>query len=223
VSKLLRREAERGRIVLRERAENRGLAVSLNELLDEVLERGYDYIARMDADDISLPDRFAKQYAFMASHPDIDVVGGAIEEFSDDGSYRKVVRYPLDHEGMYRFFRKRVPLAHVSAFFRRTFFEKAGRYPTTSPTNEDTLMWMKGFAAGCRFANIPEVAVRVRVSPEFFGRRGGWAKACGDLRDRIAVIRTLGYNFDAYLYAFAVFFVNISPGCLKKILYKRLR
>ena len=69
----------------------------------------------------------------------------------------------------------------------------------------------------------PEVAVRVRVSPEFFGRRGGWAKACGDLRDRIAVIRTLGYNFDAYLYAFAVFFVNISPGWLKKILYKRLR
>jgi glycosyltransferase involved in cell wall biosynthesis len=223
VSKLLRREAERGRIVLRERAENRGLAVSLNELLDEVLERGYDYIARMDADDISLPDRFAKQYAFMASHPDIDVVGGAIEEFSDDGSYRKVVRYPLDHEGMYRFFRKRVPLAHVSAFFRRSFFEKAGVYPTSSPTNEDTLLWMSGFASGCRFANIPDIVVRVRVSSSFFGRRGGLLKAWSDLKDRVLVIHTLGYNSSSYFYALALFFINILPRNIKIFLYKRLR
>ena len=224
IERLLEKEREAGKIFhLGVRKENRGLAVSLNELLDEVLKRGYEYVARMDADDISLPGRFEKQYGFMRNHPDIDVVGGAIEEFSEDGTYRKIVRYPLRHDEMFDFFKKRVPLAHVTAFFRRSFFEKAGNYPTTSPTNEDTLLWMKGFASGCCFANISDTIVWVRVSSGFFGRRGGVTKALGDLRDRIEVIRTLGYNFDAYFYAFAVFFVNISPGWLKKILYKRLR
>jgi hypothetical protein len=124
---------------------------------------------------------------------------------------------------MFARFRSRVPLAHVSAFFRRSFFEKAGRYPLDSPTNEDTLLWMKGFAAGCRFANLPDVLVRVRVSPAFFRRRGGVRKALSDLRDRIRVIRTLGYNVDAYLYALALFCVNLAPGRLKKLLYKRFR
>ncbi|BDY13174.1 glycosyltransferase [Hydrogenimonas cancrithermarum] len=224
VAELLQKERREGRIAyLGERKENRGLAASLDELLDEVLGRKYEYIARMDADDISLPERFEKQHAFMEAHPDVDVVGGFIEEFADDGGYRKIVRYPLEHEEMFDFFKKRVPLAHVTAFFRRTFFEKAGLYPTESPTNEDTLMWMKGFQNGCRFANISEVVVKVRVSPEFFGRRGGIEKAWSDFRDRVRVIRTLGYNFDAYFYAVALFFVNVSPGAVKKYLYKRLR
>ncbi|WP_201352081.1 glycosyltransferase [Hydrogenimonas urashimensis] len=208
---------------LGKRKENLGLADSLNDLLHVVLKQDYAYIARMDADDISMPDRIRKQYDFMQAHPDVDVVGGAIEEFSDDGDYRKIVRYPLSHEAMFRFFKKRVPLAHVTAFFRRTFFEKAGYYPTQSPTNEDTLMWMEGFRNGCRFANIPDIVVRVRVTSSFFGRRGGLKKAWSDLKDRLLVIRTLGYNFDAYFYALALFGVNVAPGWLKKILYKRLR
>jgi hypothetical protein len=221
---LLEKEKKDGRIhYLGFREENRGLATSLNDLLDIVLRQNYTYIARMDGDDISMPDRITKQYDFMQSHPDVDVVGGAIEEFSDDGSYRKVVRYPLSHEAMFRFFKKRVPLAHVTTFFRRTFFEKAGLYPTKSSTNEDTLMWMKGFQEGCRFANIPDVLVRVRISSQFFSRRGGMKKAWSDLRDRVEVIQALGYNFIAYLYALALFVINISPSIVKRYLYKRLR
>jgi len=224
VATWLQGEKVAGRIRhLESSAVNQGLAVSLNALLDEVLDRGYSYIARMDADDIALPNRFALQYAYMESHPDLDVLGGSIEEFSEDGSYRKIVRYPREHDAMFRFFSRRVPLAHVTAFFRRSFFERAGRYPTDAPTNEDTLMWMEGFRSGCRFANLPDVLVRVRISPEFFARRGGGRKALSDFRDRLRVIRTLGYNFEAYLYAAALFLVNISPGWLKKILYKRLR
>lgn len=205
------------------RSENRGLAHSLNELLEVVLKRGYAYIARMDADDISLPQRFQRQYDFMQKNAEIDVVGGYIEEFSDELAYRKVVCYPLTHDEMFRFFSRRVPLAHVSAFFRRSFFEKVGLYPTTSPTNEDTLLWMEGFKVGCRFANIPEVVVRVRVSAAFFDRRGGVKKAWNDLQDRVQVIKTLRYNKSSYLYALALFIVNVAPPKIKQFLYKRLR
>ena len=225
VSRLLFAEFESGRIEhIGLSEENEGLAKSLNTLLKTVmLRREYEYIARMDADDISLPFRFRKQYDFMQNNRDVDVVGGYIEEFSEDLDYSKIVHYPTTHKEMYRFFAKRVPLAHVTAFFRRTFFEKTGSYPTTSPTNEGTLLWMKGFKAGCRFANIPETLVQVRVSKAFFSRRGGMQKAWSDFKDRVQVINTLGYNKYAYLYALALFMVNIAPPQIKKFFYKRLR
>ena len=220
----LEKESKRGRLAyLGRRSENLGLATSLNELLDQVRAAKYEYIARMDADDLSIPNRFEKQLRYLKEHPEVDVVGGSIEEFTDDGSYRKIVRYPLTHEEMFDFFKKRVPLAHVTAMFRRSFFEKAGLYPTSSPTNEDTLLWMKGFAAGCRFANLPDVLVKVRVSKDFFSRRGGVRKSWSDFQDRLEVIRTLGYNWDAYFYAIAMLGVNLSPGFVKKILYTKLR
>lgn len=207
---------------LGKREENRGLASSLNELLQIVTPK-YPYIVRMDADDIAIPDRIEKQYDFMQKHPEIDVVGGAIGEFSDDGSYHKVVHYPQSHDALYRFFAKRVPLAHVTAFFRRSFFEKAGLYPLQSPTNEDTLLWMNGFKNGCHFANLPDVTVRVRVGSDFFNRRGGWEKAWSDFTDRVKVIQTLGYNFHSYVYAAGILLVNLSPGRIKRIMYQRLR
>lgn len=207
---------------LGKRNKNQGLSKSLNELLCKVYPV-YVYIARMDADDISLPYRIALQYDFMKKNPEIDVVGAFIEEFSDNMSYEKIVCYPVLHNEMYDFFSRRVPLAHVTAFFRRSFFEKAGFYPTESLTNEDTLLWMKGFRSECRFANIPEVLVKVRVSSEFFSRRGGVKKAWSDFQDRILVIRTLGYNIFSYFYALALFIVNIAPSKIKQYLYQRLR
>ena len=205
------------------RRQNLGIAHSFNELFSVILERGYDYIARMDADDLMVPERLAKQYDFMEHHSDVDVVGGFIEEFGDGFEYSNIVTYPVSHKEMFHFFAKRVPLANVTTFFRRSFFEKAGLYPTASSTNEDTLMWMQGFANGCRFANIPEVLVRVRVSKAFFHRRGGMKKAWSDFKDKIKVIKTLRYNCMSYVYAVAIFIVNISPSWIKKFLYKRFR
>lgn len=207
---------------LGKRHNNLGLAQSLNELLDVVLPK-YEYIMRMDADDLSMEDRIEKQLTFMESNKNIDVVGAYIEEFSHDIEYEKLVQYPLIHEEMFEFFSKRVPLAHVSAFFRKSFFTKVGHYPTESPTNEDTLLWMEGFKAGCQFANMDKMLVKVRVGKAFFGRRGGFEKAWSDFKDRLKVISTLGYNFEAYIYAVGLFMVSISPAFIKKKLYKRLR
>jgi hypothetical protein len=205
------------------REQNKGIAVSYNELFKVVIEENYEYIARMDADDIAFLNRIKLQFEFMEANQDIDVVGGYIEEFGDNFSYDKVVQYPLKHELMFQQFAMRVPIANVTTFFRRTFFEKAGYYPISSPTNEDTLMWMKGFLNGCRFANISEILVKVRVSKSFLGRRSGMKKAWSDFKDRVKVIQTLGYNVDSYFYAFALFLVNISPASIKKFLYMRLR
>ena len=76
--------------------ENRGLACVLNDLIKLAKEEGCDYYARMDADDISTSNRFDLQLKFLESHPDVDVVGGAISEINESGNPRgKNVRIPV--------------------------------------------------------------------------------------------------------------------------------
>lgn len=85
--------------------ENRGLAVVLNDLLNECFQNGYEYIARMDADDISEPNRIEKQMTFLQANPDIDVVGGAIEEIDENSESRgKTIVYPENPEDCFEFF-----------------------------------------------------------------------------------------------------------------------
>ena len=68
-------EQNDNRLILKRSLNNKGLARSLNDLLEFVLPKNYDYIARMDADDISLSGRFKKQIAYMETHPDVDCLG----------------------------------------------------------------------------------------------------------------------------------------------------
>ena len=188
------------------------------------LDAGHDYIVRMDADDISMSDRLKKQFIFMQENKKIDVCGTYIREFGDDIEYDKVVKYPLSHSEMLSFFEKRVPIAHVTAFFRRSYFEKAGFYEIEGHLNNgDTLMWMKGFYSGCKFANIEYIGVSVRVNRSFFGRRGGWVKTLSDFKNRMTVNKRLNYGFLAYLYAVGVAVINMMPPLLKKYAYKYLR
>ena len=225
IHQYLTQELNIGRIKhLGERDENKGFDYSLNELIDKVLLAKYEYIVRMDADDVSMPERFEKQLDFMNENLNIDVCGTYIEEFGDKIEYAKVVTYPLTHKDMLVFFKKRVPIAHVSAFFRRSFFEKSGLYEVKGHLNNgDTLMWMKGFANECWFANIDYIGVKVRVSPDFFGRRGGWKKTLSDFNNRLTVNKKLNFGLSAYFYAFAVAIVNMLPFTLKKYAYKYLR
>jgi len=138
--------------------------------------------------------------------------------------YTKVVKYPLGHRAMLNFFQKRVPIAHVSAFFRRRYFDQAGLYETKGHWNNgDTLMWMKGFATNCQFANIDYIGVKVRVNRDFFGRRGGLKKAWSDFKNRLTVNRTLRFGPLAYGYACVTFVVNLLPSIMKKYAYKYLR
>ena len=218
-------ELEKGNITyLGLRENNKGADQSLNELINRATKDGYVYFARMDADDISMPDRLEKQLKFMDRNPDVDVCGTYIEEFGDGIEYSKIVTYPLTHNTMLNFFKKRVPVAHVSAVFSEHFFKKAGLYRINGHFNNgDTLMWMDGFASGCKFANIDYVGVKVRVSQDFFGRRGGWKKTVSDFKNRLTVNKKLNFGFSAYFYAVAVAIVNIMPPILKKYAYKYLR
>ena len=201
---------------------NRGLACVLNDLIRVAKEYGCDYYARMDADDISDQKRFEKQLAFLESHPDVDVVGGAINEVNSDGNARgKKVVYPLTNEECRKFFRYRDPLAHPAVMFRPTYFEKvANGYRPEYRKNQDTMLWYDGFMNGCVFANLSEVVLNFRVIDDFYNRRNGWKRAKQMLRDRLMMNKALGYDLSANLFAFGMFCMTISPAWVKKILYR---
>lgn len=214
------------RIRIYENKINKGLACILNDLLVECKNGGFEYIARMDSDDISKLDRFGKQISFLESHKDVDLVGGAINEINDAGNDRgKTVYYPCNIDECRRFFMKRNPVAHPTVMFRRSFFEKAGwQYPTDFERNEDTRLWHEGYKHGCVITNISDVVLNYRVTDEMFKqRRNGKAFAKSQLELRLLIKKELGYGIKADVYAYAMFLLMISPSWMLKIAYKILR
>lgn len=201
---------------------NRGLACVLNDLISICKNEGFDFYARMDADDISLNDRFEKQIKYLEEHPEVDVVGGAIEEINGEGELRgKRVNYPLSHDDCRNFFRYRDPLAHPSVMFRASYFEKVpGGYRHEYRKNQDTMLWYDGFMNGCIFANIPDVVLHFRVNDDFYNRRNGWKRAKQMLTDRMRMNKALNYDISANLFAIGMFCMTISPSWIKKILYR---
>lgn len=205
--------------------ENRGLAVTLNDMIHWAQEQGYTYFARMDADDISLPERIEKQMAYLLAHPDIDVVGGATNEIDENSNSRnKINHYPLTPKECYRYFAKRDPLAHPAVLFKQTYFDKAGcLYRPEFRKNQDTMLWFDGLKQGVRMANLNEVVLNFRVNSDFFAtRRNGYAFAKGLLEQRKMINRELHYGWKANLYAYALFLLRISPVWVKRIAYKFL-
>lgn len=215
---------EDDRIIIRKRNINKGLAYSLNELLFIALGKQYKYIARMDADDICVFDRFEKQILFLDMNTSIDILGGSIIEMDECEKEIGTIAYPIEHESMRLFFGKRNPIAHVSVMFRTTYFEKAGNYPTNTESDEDTMFWLKGFLNGCTFANIEDVLVYVRVGSSFYKRRNRFRQNYLEFRNRVTIIRKLDLPLTNYIWAMGRFVIlGLSFSGLTRIAYTYLR
>ena len=108
--------------------------------------------------------------------------------------------------------------------FRKTFFDKAGRYSKEVALAEDTLLWYQAFLNNCRLANVDYIGLKFRRSSDFYKRRANWKKTIGLLKFRLFHIkRDLNYGIKADIYAIAYFLMSISPSFVKKILYKLFR
>lgn len=213
-----------GQTLVRWFEENRGLACVLNDLIEECRKNGIEYYGRMDADDIAVPDRLEKQLQYLEAHPEVDVVGGAIEEIDEAGLLLgKTVCYPLSDAECRRYFRYRDPVAHPSVLFRARFFEKVkDGYRKEYRRNQDTMLWFDGFKSGCVFANLPDTVLRYRVTENYYiDRLGDWSLAMKKLKDRMMINRELHFGLTAYLFAFALYSTTALPKWLKRFLHKR--
>ncbi|MFJ4107283.1 glycosyltransferase [Oerskovia enterophila] len=155
-------------VVLVELEANVGLARALEEGLARC---AHEIVARMDADDISEPSRFAVQVPLVAER--YDIVGSAIEEFEVEGGPAGIVRIPpLTSEEIDRAARFRSPFNHPSVVYRRSAVAAAGGYEDL-PLMEDYWLFARMLAHGARALNVADSLVRYRVGAGAYGRRGG--------------------------------------------------
>jgi len=149
---------------------NGGLGMALKVGLEKCR---YEFVARMDADDICDKQRFEKQIVHLQRNPDVDIVGGWIAEFSssldEDCLLRKV---PEHMSEIYRLGLFRSPVNHVTVMFRRSSVMMAGGYQDCSGA-EDYHLWARMLKCGCKFYNIQENLVYVRTGSDMYARRGG--------------------------------------------------
>ena len=154
------------------------IKLDVNKGLGNVLKIGvenaqYDIIARMDSDDICLPNRFEKQLSYMDAHPECDIIGGQITEFIDTPDNIVGKReVPCDNEAIYHYMRSRCALNHPTVMFKKKAVLNAGNYQDWF-WNEDYYMWIRMMEQGCVFANLPDVLVNMRSGLDQYGRRGG--------------------------------------------------
>jgi glycosyltransferase involved in cell wall biosynthesis len=140
------------------RIEHAGIVAGLNRGLAEARA---PLIMRMDADDVALPDRMARQAAFLQAHPEVAVVGGAIELIDRAGRRLRRVAYPTDPAAIAAALPRGAPLAHPAVMMRRDAVRGCGGYRPQFQYAEDYDLWLR-IAERAQIANLPEVVLRYR-------------------------------------------------------------
>ncbi|MDR2378583.1 MAG: glycosyltransferase [Bifidobacteriaceae bacterium] len=158
-----------------------GLAGALNAGLATCR---FEVVARQDADDLSVPRRFARTVPLVASG-EFDLVGAAMREFAVDSasrvSYGRLRRYPLNEAEIRRTAKAVNPFAHPTVVTRRSLVLSAGGYRDFFHL-EDYDLWARLLQGGARAANLAEPLVNYRVSAAGWRRRGGLKTLRAEIR-----------------------------------------
>ena len=134
----------------------------------------YDLVALMDADDLSLPNRFEEQLKRFVLEDGVAIVGSDITEFDGTPENRISQRtVPERDADIKAYMKKRCPMNQMTVMFRKDAVQKAGGYQDWF-CNEDYYLWVRMALNGAVFANTGTVLVNVRVGKEMYARRGGW-------------------------------------------------
>jgi glycosyltransferase involved in cell wall biosynthesis len=180
-------------------------------------------IARMDTDDISLPNRFEKQLKIFEDS-DIDVCSAWISEFDKDEnkilSFRKL---PKAHNEIVKFAKKRCPINHPAVMYKKSAVEKAGSYGKFRFA-QDYHLWARMIVNGAKFYNIQEALVNMRAGYGQLERRSGLAYAKNEL-NLLKEFKKIGFlnNYEFARNVAIRFTARILPKSLIKMIYKKLR
>jgi glycosyltransferase involved in cell wall biosynthesis len=210
-------------IVLLQRPINGGLSQALNSGIHKAKN---EWLARMDADDICVEDRFEKQWQLIQKRPELDILGSWIVEY--DESMTKVLgerRLPETHKELLAYAKWRCPFNHMTVMYRKSALEKLGHYKDYGAVGDDYELWgrflMKGFVGH----TIQESLVHARTGSDFFVKRRRGLRYLKNELNEIRDLRNMGLLSQGH---FAVHFliksiVRLAPVWLVKLVYSTLR
>lgn len=151
------------RIISIKNKRNLGLAKSLNKGID--ISKG-KYIARMDADDFSLPKRLELQFKFMEKNQDISVLGTGASYIDINGNKLLDVCFPENHESIIKALFKSSPLLHPSVLMRSSFIKSLDGYDESYYRAQDYDLWLRGKKIG-RYHNLQKSLIRYTEREKF--------------------------------------------------------
>lgn len=182
-----------------------------------------DLVARIDSDDISLPNRCELELAMMEKEEDLAVVGSDMYEFEDDPSVITAVKkMPTEPEDIYRFGKKRNPFNHSTVMMRKSIVQANGGYAPLR-RSLDLELFTKLLMKGCKCRNIGEPLVLFRTGSARVERKKNWTNLKCDLSVYKRNLKEKYINVFEYLYVVlrqVVFF--IMPSGLAKALYTKI-
>lgn len=204
------------KLTIHKNQENIGLTKSLNIGIGLTTS---DLIARMDSDDISDRKRFELQEAYLVAHPDIDIIGGSLQEFNQDHASLSVRHYPLCPEDAIKIIYKASPLAHPTVMMRKRIFKNGMKYDERYRTSQDIALWFDALRDGYKISNIPEVTLYFRRDDFLFHRRSR-EKAWDEFRIYMKGIYALNGLFTGkYIFPVMRLAFRLMPQALIKRIY----
>lgn len=180
----------------------------------------YEYIARMDSDDIALPYRLEEQAKFLKINPEIDILGGYIEEYDENMENLIMIRkVPLKDEQIKDYIKTQSPFNHMTVIMKKSAVINVGNYNNT--LLEDYDLWGRMKINGCNMQNLDLILCKVRTGREMYKRRTGIKqikKVCELEKNLLAygIINKKEYKINIIIRSF----VAVLPINLKKIIYK---
>lgn len=198
---------------------NVGLGRALNEGLKHCT---YELVARMDTDDICYPNRFEKQLEIFKNNQ-VDIVSSWICEFKDNPSnIVSIRRLPEKHNEIKEYAKRRSPINHPAAMFRKSAVIASGGYMHFR-LFEDYYLWARMLVNGFRFYNIQEPLLWFRVSPMMYKRRGGVKYAVDEIRFQSKLHKMGLINYWEELSNIGVrVFVRVIPNSIRSFIYRKL-
>jgi glycosyltransferase involved in cell wall biosynthesis len=202
-----------------ERQPAAGLAASLNRAAR--LARA-PLLARLDADDLAMPERLARQRAFLAAHPDVGLLGTGATEADAGGRAVARVTPPAGDAAIRRALISRNPFVHSSVVVRRPVFERAGGYDERVRVAQDYDLWMR-VSVLTRMANLPEALVVRRLRPHGVSAARDGDRLRAEARVRWRAVRAGLYPWWCAAYLARPLAALAMPAALRAAIRRRLR
>lgn len=181
-----------------------------------------EYIARMDSDDISDKDRIEKELKII-KEKNVDIVGTNIVEFINDITNIQAYRVlPEDDEKIKKYIKTRNPFGHPSVIIRKSKVIEAGNYREYYLC-EDYDMWIRMIKSGAKCYNIQENLVFMRISEDFYRRRGGVKYLKSILTFKTEQLNNGFFSFKSYIISsLASIITCLVPNKIREFIYKKI-
>ena len=199
---------------------NLGLGLALNEGIKNCRN---ELIARMDADDYSMPNRCELQIEEFRKNPKLSIIGCPADEFINKIDNIVGCRnVPIDNQDIYKFARRRDPFNHPTVMYKKSEVQKAGYY-SDYRKNQDTDLWIKMLSNGVECKNLEEHVFRFRFDENTYKKRKNWLNTKILIKIRYLAWKS-GFNsfWDFSIVAGTQLMMFVLPVGFQKFMYKNI-